>query len=106
MVALACAVLVIMLISAVIVLPTVLPALYSRRWKMTLGITVAVVSAITVGVVTLSPVRVFEIVTFGGRIRWDQLLYAIIFAETPLLALSAPLVMARRLGYRLRFGRS
>ncbi len=100
MVALACAVLVIMLISTIVVLPTVLAALYSRRWKMTLGITVAVVSAIIVGVVTLSPVRV------GGRIWWDQVLVAIVFPESFLLALSAPLVMARQLGYRLRFGRS
>jgi hypothetical protein len=97
------AALVVMVITAITVLPAVLAGLHARRVPLALGLVFAVDVTVVVGYVAL------RVALWGGRLDWD--VFVQVLVQVPVLAgsffvaLTAPLLIARRLGYRLLWGR-
>ncbi len=93
------AALVIMVISALAVLPAVLACLRARRLPLALGLAFAVDAAIVLGYVAL-------VVALGrGRMHWEVFVQVPVLAGGFFVSLTAPMLIARRLGYRLLWGR-
>lgn len=95
------AALVVMVISAIIVLPAVLAGLYARRLPLALGLAFAADTAVVVGYVAL-------VVAFGrapGPLNWEVFVGVPAVAGGYFVALTVPMLIARRLGYRLLWGR-
>ena len=93
------AALVIMVISAITVLPAILAGLHARRLSQAIGLAFAADAAIVVGYVALG-------VTLGrGRLDWEAFIAMPALTGGFFVALTAPLLIARRLGYRLLWGR-
>jgi len=93
------AALIIVMVSAVIVLPAVLAALYARRLPMALGLAFAVDAAILV--VCMAVVRVIR----GAPLDTETFAVALLLAGGFFVSLTAPMLIARRQGYRLVRGR-
>ena len=93
------AALVIMVISGITVLPAILAGLYARRLPLALGLAFAPDAAIVVVYVTLA------VTLGGGRIEWELFIVMPILAGGYFVTLTAPMLIARRIGYRLLWGR-
>jgi hypothetical protein len=91
------AALVIMVISAITVLPAVLAGLHARRLPLALGLAFAVDAAVVAGYVA--------VVVALGRMNPGVFVQVPVLGGSFFLALTAPLLIARRLGYRLLWGR-
>lgn len=98
-VVLAVAALVIMVISAITVLPAVLAGLYARRLPLAHALAFAADVAVVVGYVAL-------FVALGGeRLEWEIVIFMAGVAGGFFATLTVPMLIARRLGYRLLWGR-
>ena len=93
------AALVIMVISGITVLPAILAGLYARRLPLALGLAFAPDAAIVVVYVALA------VTLGGGRFEWELLIIMPVFAGGYFVTLTAPMLIARRIGYRLLWGR-
>mgnify|MGYP001076587510 CR=1 FL=1 len=93
------AALVIMVISGITVLPAILAGLYARRLPLALGLALAPDAAIVVVYVALA------VTLGGGRFEWELFIVMPVFAGGYFVTLTAPMLIARRLGYRLLWGR-
>jgi hypothetical protein len=98
-VVLAVAALVIMVISAITVLPAVLAGLHARRLSLALGLAFTPDAAVVVGCATLI------LILGGGRLEWELFVFTAVLAGGFFVTLTVPLLIARRLGYRLLWGR-
>jgi hypothetical protein len=93
------AALVINVISAITVLPAVLAGLYASRLPLALGLAFAADVGVVVGYVAL-------VVALGrGRLNWEVFVQVPVLAGSFFVTLTAPMLIARRLGYRLLWGR-
>ncbi len=95
-VVLAVAALVIAVASATTTVPAVLACLRARRLPLALGLTFAAEVAVYVAL---------AIILGGGRLDWQLIKAALVFAGGYFVTLTAPMLIARRLGYRLLWGR-
>jgi hypothetical protein len=87
------------MVSAVIVLPAVVAALYARRLPIALGLACAVDAAILVA--CMAVVRAIR----DAPMDSDTFAFALLLAGGFFVSLTAPMLIARRLGYRLACGR-
>lgn len=96
---LAIAALIITAISAATVLPAVLACLRARRLPLALGLAFALDAALVAGYVALG--------VFLGHGQFDRELLTVfsVLVGSYFVTLTAPLLIARRLGYRLLWGR-
>ena len=93
------AALVIMVISGITVLPAILAGLYARRLPLALGLALAPDAAIVVVYVALA------VTLGGGRFEWELFIAMPALAGGFFVTLTAPMLIARRIGYRLLWGR-
>jgi hypothetical protein len=93
------AALVIMVISATTALPAVVAGLHARRLPLALRLAFAAHVGVVAGYVAL-------IVALGrGRMHWEVYVQIPVLAGGVFVTLTAPMLIARRLGYRLLWGR-
>jgi hypothetical protein len=95
-VALAAAALVIAVVSATTTVPAVLVCLRARRLPLALGLIFAADVAVYVAL---------AIILGGGSLDWQLIKATLVFAGGYFVTLTAPMLIARRLGYRLLWGR-
>ena len=93
------AALVIMVISAITVVPAISAGLRARRLLLALGLAFAADVAVVVVYVAMA------VILGGQRLEWEIFIVMPVFAGGYFLTLTAPLLIARRLGYRLLWGR-
>ena len=93
------AALVIMVMSAITVLPALLAALYARRLPLALGLAFAGDAAVVVVYVAVL------LILGGGRLHWEMLVVMFVLAGGFFVTLITPMLIARRFGYRLLCGR-
>lgn len=91
--------LVIVVVSAATVLPAVLAGLRARRLPLTLGLAFAA----DVGVVAVY--LSLRVILGGGWVEWEVFVVVPVLVAGFFVTLTAPLLIARRLGYRLLWGR-
>jgi hypothetical protein len=92
------AALVVMVISAITILPVVLATLYARRLLMALALALAGDAAVIVVYVALM------VIIGGARLGWEVFVGMPILAAVYFASLTGPMLIARRLGYRLLCG--
>jgi len=91
--------LVIVAVSAATVLPAVLAGLRARRLLLAL----ALAFAADVGVVAVY--LALRVILGGRRLEWEVFVVVPVLVAGFFVALTAPLLIARRIGYRLLWGR-
>jgi hypothetical protein len=91
--------LVIVAVSAATVLPAVLAGLRARRLPLALGLAFAA----DVGVVAVY--LALRVILGGGWLEWEVFVVVPVLVAGFFVTLTAPLLIARRLGYRLLWGR-
>ena len=84
-------------ISAITVLPAVLAGLYARRLLTALGLALAADAAVVLGFVAL--------ILQSGRSDWEVAIAMPALAGGFFVTQTASLLIARRIGYRLLWGR-
>jgi hypothetical protein len=92
------AALVVMVVSAITILPVVLATLYARRLLMALALALAADAAVIVVYVALM------VIIGGARLNWEVFVVMPILAAVYFASLTGPMLIARRLGYRLLCG--
>jgi len=90
---------IIMVASATIVLPAVVATLRARRLLMSVGLVLAVNTAIAIGCAALM------VILAGAPADWETLIAMPAIHGGVFAGLAVPMLIARKLGYRLQWGR-
>lgn len=90
---------IVMVASAIIVFPAVVATLRARRVLMSVGFVLAVNTAIVMGCAALMAVL------SDAGVNWESLIAMPAIHGGVFVGLAAPMMIARKLGYRLQWGR-